>query len=123
MAFKHNNKEYFGKQLIISVYGCNDNIHSIEFWKPWFSELVDLIDMKAFGPLHIDEFGENELHGISALQFIYTSSIVMHNEKRNNGVHLDVFSCKDFDEEKIIEYLAKTIEPDFRTMTKHIIYR
>ena len=116
-------KEYFGKHLVLDVYGCSDDIHSIEFWENWIPLLVNLIDMKAYGPLIIEKFGEGELHGISAMQFIETSSIVLHNEKRNNGIHLDVFSCADFDEYEVYNYVQKTLHPNMNTARYKIVFR
>lgn len=116
-------KRYFGKHLILDVYECSEDIYDVEFWKRWIPTLVDLIDMKAHGPLRIEKFGDGELHGISAMQFIETSSIVLHNEKRNNGVHLDVFSCADFDEYKVYDYVRKTINPNMNTAKYKIVWR
>ena len=116
-------KECFGKMFTISAYECENKIHNIEFWADWFDALINLIDMKAHGQLHIEKFGEGELHGISAFQFIETSSITLHTEKRNNGIHLDVFSCKDFDEHKIFDFLYKTLKCNLKKAHFKIIYR
>jgi len=40
--------------------------------------LIDAIGMRAHGPLMLDRFGDDELEGWSALQFIETSSITIH---------------------------------------------
>lgn len=123
MMVKHINKYYFGKEFIISIYSCCDDIHNIDFWSTWFSELINLIDMKAHGPLHIEKFGEGDLHGISAMQFIETSSIVMHTDTKNNGIHLNIFSCKDFDEYLVNNYIYKTLHPDIKSCNMKLIYR
>lgn len=123
MMVEHNGQKYFGKHLVISVYECSEDIHEIEFWKTWFPKLIDLINMKAYKELRIEKFGDGDLHGISAMQFIETSSIVMHNEKRNNGIHLDIFSCADFDEYLVYDFIQKTLHPNMKTANQRILFR
>ena len=59
--------------------------------------LIDAIGMRAHGPLMIDRFGDDELEGWSALQFIETSSITVHADEVFGRCFVDVFSCKPFD--------------------------
>lgn len=123
MSFTHEGKELFGKHLLIDVEGCNGNLESIEHWKSWFKELLKIIDMKPYGELVIDEFGEGDLLGVSAVQLIYTSCITMHTYYKNRGIYLDVFSCKDYDEKKVIGHVMKHFEPNLDNIKYKIIYR
>ncbi len=59
--------------------------------------LIDAIGMLAHGPLMIDRFGNDELEGWSALQFIETSSITVHADEVFGRCFVDVFSCRAFD--------------------------
>jgi hypothetical protein len=59
--------------------------------------LIDAIGMQAHGPLMIDRFGDDELEGWSALQFIETSSITVHADEVFGRCFVDVFSCRSFD--------------------------
>jgi S-adenosylmethionine/arginine decarboxylase-like enzyme len=59
--------------------------------------LVDAIGMTAHGPLLLDRFGDGELEGWSAMQFIETSSITLHADEVSGRLFVDVFSCRDFD--------------------------
>jgi S-adenosylmethionine/arginine decarboxylase-like enzyme len=59
--------------------------------------LVDAIGMRAHGPLMLDRFGDGELEGWSAMQFIETSSITLHADEVSGRLFVDVFSCRDFD--------------------------
>ena len=43
--------------------------------------VIDAIGMRAHGPLRIDRFGDDELEGWSAMQFIETSSITIHADE------------------------------------------
>jgi S-adenosylmethionine/arginine decarboxylase-like enzyme len=60
-------------------------------------EVIDAIGMRAHGALMIDRFGDDELEGWSALQFIETSSITVHADEVFGRCFVDVFSCKPFD--------------------------
>ena len=59
--------------------------------------VIDQIGMVAHGPLMLDRFGDDELEGWSALQFIETSSITIHADEVFGRCFVDVFSCKPFD--------------------------
>ena len=45
----------------------------------------------------IERFGDDELEGWSALQFIETSSITLHADEVFGRCFVDVFSCRPFD--------------------------
>jgi S-adenosylmethionine/arginine decarboxylase-like enzyme len=45
----------------------------------------------------LDRFGDGELEGWSALQFIETSSITLHADEVFGRCFVDVFSCRPFD--------------------------
>ena len=59
--------------------------------------VIDAIGMRAHGPLMIERFGEGELEGWSAMQFIETSSLTIHADEFSGRCYVDVFSCKPFD--------------------------
>ncbi len=59
--------------------------------------LIAAIGMRAHGALMIDRFGDHELEGWSALQFIETSSITIHADEVFGRCFIDVFSCRPFD--------------------------
>jgi len=53
--------------------------------------------MKPYGKAMVRRFGEGNLRGNSALQFIQTSSISIHADEYYERVFIDIFSCKRFD--------------------------
>ena len=59
--------------------------------------LINAIGMRAHGPLALDRFGDGELEGWSAMQFIETSSITVHADEVCGRCFVDVFSCLLFD--------------------------
>jgi S-adenosylmethionine decarboxylase len=59
--------------------------------------VIDAIGMRSHGPLMIDRFGNDELEGWSALQFIETSSITIHADEVSGRCFVDIFSCRPFE--------------------------
>ena len=59
--------------------------------------VIEESGMRAHGALHLERFGDGELEGWSAMQFIETSSITIHADEFGNRCFVDVFSCKPFD--------------------------
>jgi S-adenosylmethionine/arginine decarboxylase-like enzyme len=59
--------------------------------------VIDAIRMRAHGPLALERFGDGELEGWSAMQFIETSSITVHADEVFGRCFVDVFSCRPFD--------------------------
>jgi len=93
----------------VDLAGCDNGlIQSPRAIKEFVSSLIEFIDMKAFGPMHIQQFGEAHLYGYSVMQFIETSSIVVHfDDKRGNRAFIDVFSCEYFDPKKVERFAKK----------------
>ena len=59
--------------------------------------LITAIGMRAHGLHMLDRFGDDELEGWSAMQFIETSSITIHADEVFGRCFVDVFSCRRFD--------------------------
>lgn len=103
-------KQYipWGKSLAINLYDCDISpISDPESIKRYIREVIELIDMKAHGPTYIDRFGEGELEGYSAMQFIETSSITVHCDEPDRRCFIDIFSCKPFETKKAEDFSKK----------------
>jgi S-adenosylmethionine/arginine decarboxylase-like enzyme len=61
--------------------------------------VIEAIGMRAHGPLRLERFGNGELEGWSAMQFIETSSITIHADEFSCRCFIDVFSCREFEPE------------------------
>jgi S-adenosylmethionine decarboxylase len=74
--------------------------------------VIAAIGMRAHGPLHLERFGDAELEGWSAMQFIETSSVTLHADEVWGRCFVDVFSCRAFDAElaaaTAVEYFGGT---------------
>ena len=97
--------EKYGVELILDLHGCDASTFNRESIGGYFERLCELIDMKREA-LHFwddTDVAEDEkqtsphTQGTSAVQFILTSSIVIHTLDQLNAVYVNMFSCKAFD--------------------------
>lgn len=112
---------YYGKHTILSAALCNDNLLSKDVIRAFIAELVERIDMTAFGDPIVERFGEGIEVGISAVQLIMTSAITIHTNDAARDLYLDVFSCKDFEEGVIEQVVRDTFAP--QSVTLHTFLR
>lgn len=95
----------WGKSISLDLYGCDlEPISNPEKIKKFVADVIKEINMKAHGPCHIERFGTGDLEGYSAIQFIETSSITVHCDEPEFRCFIDIFSCKDFDENLVEEF-------------------
>lgn len=106
-------KTMWGQHLVLDMGGCNENISRKGSIRAFVVELVDIIDMVAFGEPIIEHFATHspEAAGYSLVQLIETSAISAHFSDHNRDVYLDVFSCKPFDRDSVIEVVDKYFDP------------
>jgi S-adenosylmethionine/arginine decarboxylase-like enzyme len=100
------NKRFWGKLASIDLVGCNEKIMQPKEIRKFCDELCKKINMKKYGPTYLKRFGVGKLEGYSFMQFIETSSITAHFEEQQSPkkAFIDIFSCKDFNENKAKEY-------------------
>lgn len=102
---KKSDYKMWGKSIHINLYGCDLSLISDpKAISEFVNKIIKIIDMVAYGPIHIDRFGEGEIEGYSAMQFIETSAITVHADEPGRRCFVDIFSCKDFDEEAAVDY-------------------
>ena len=112
----------FGWHLILDCsYGDIEKTKDIEYITKWIKQLVIDIDMIPYGEPQVFHFGDGNLAGWTALQFITTSNILVHFMDDTGNFFLDCFSCKSFDPEIVI----KSVQDNFRPlgMTKKYFVR
>jgi S-adenosylmethionine/arginine decarboxylase-like enzyme len=98
-------KDQYGIELILDLHGCD----AAKFTRPsiteYFEKLCVLIDMQREDLHFWDDVGLSEedkqtsphTQGTSAVQFILTSSIVIHTLDQLQAVYINIFSCKVYD--------------------------
>ena len=97
----------WGKSMWMDCKNCNSNILFGDIIRNFSKELVEKIDMIAFGDPQVIYFGSDDKEGYTLVQLIETSNIVAHFSSKSQTMYLDVFSCKDFDPQKVIEVVKK----------------
>ena len=98
--------EHWGYHLIINASGCNDSIKDDKAIKKFVKQLVNDIDMVAYGKPQVIHFGTDNKMGYTLVQLIETSNICAHFVEETNDMYLDVFSCKDFNR-TVVEQLVR----------------
>lgn len=107
--------EPYGKELILDLSECDVRTFTRKSIGKYFDELCRLIDMEAQDRHFWDDEGlpEDECQtnpktcGVSAVQFILTSTIVVHSLTKMGKVFINIFSCKDFDVDEARKFTIK----------------
>ena len=96
----------YGWHVSVDLVGCNEKVTDAEAIKKFARDLCKVIDMVPYGEPLVPFFGEkNEVtKGHSLLQFVETSSITGHFSDHYRSAHIDVFSCKEFSDEKVVAF-------------------
>lgn len=102
---------YYGKHLVLGATGCNDNLLSEEKIAQFLRELVNRIDMVAYGEPLVARFGQGIEEGISGVQLIETSAIMVHTNDMARDLYLDVFSCKGYSERDVTAFVEQVFAP------------
>ena len=105
----------YGKELILDLYECNSGQFTRTGIRTYFKRVCILINMERgkltwWDDLHTpkaEKETEPHLVGTSAVQFIKTSNITIHTLDILRRVYLNVFSCKDFNEDVVVEFTAE----------------
>jgi len=74
-------------------------------------QLVKNIDMVAYGEPQIVNFGSGNKAGFTLVQLIETSNICAHFCNEDGNAYIDVFSCKPFETEVVIELVQESFKP------------
>ena len=96
----------YGFELIMDLHGCDIGTFNRESLDEYFDKVCKAIDMEKCERYWWDDVGVAEeekqtsphTKGTSAVQFLLTSTIVIHTLELLKAVYLNIFSCKKFDE-------------------------
>lgn len=107
----------FGWQADINLSMCLKNrLDKMVRVKEYLTEVVKQIDMLPYGPPIVHRFGEGTLEGVTGLQLIYTSSIVVHCDEPGRRVFITCFSCKKFDADMLRDFSIEFFKAKQSTM-------
>jgi len=99
----------YGKEVILDIHNCDSSTFTRKSIRGYFVEVCTSIEMERCKLCWWDDHGvpseeqetEPHLKGTTAIQFISTSNITIHTLDLMKRVYLNVFSCKDFDEDVV----------------------
>jgi S-adenosylmethionine/arginine decarboxylase-like enzyme len=107
----------WGLHTAIDLYDCDLTVMTdADALRRFAVELVDLLDMEAYGPPIVEFFGcgtwmpgqpedeKPDTAGYTLVQLIQTSSITGHFADGIRRIFLDVFSCKPYDPGTVVAF-------------------
>lgn len=113
LAANEGTKPY-GVELILDLHACDTSRFTRSAIESFFTRLCELIDMERCDLHFWDDLGVPEedqqtnpkTKGTSAVQFILTSTIVVHTLDLMGAVYVNIFSCKEFDTDAAASFTA-----------------
>jgi len=105
--------ESYGKELILDLHNCDPTTFTRKSIKDYVNTLCREVIYMETEDLHFwdydgdpDGYAEapDHLKGISAVQFIKTSSIVIHTLDVLQKAFINIFSCKEFNVLEAVEF-------------------
>ena len=123
------NPNHYGKEFTLDLHDCDVEKFTRKMIKQYFIELCDIIEMEREKLVFWDYYGDSEgyknappkLKGISAVQFIKTSTITIHTLDLMQNVYLNIFSCKDFDTNAAKEFSQRWFRG--KVINSHVMER
>ena len=105
MSKMNNKREPYGQELILDLHGCDASTFNRKSLDGYFETLFKAIKMQKCERYFWDDVGVPEedqqtsphTKGTSAVQFILTSSMVIHTLELLEAAYINIFSCKAFD--------------------------
>jgi len=99
----------YGKEVLLDLQDCNREMFSVEGLDNYITELCATIEMKRYGTPKFWEDNSNTPHlkGVSVMQFIETSNIIIHALDYTASTLINIFSCKDFDIDVMKDFSVK----------------
>lgn len=101
----HESLKPYGFELIFDLHDCDVATFTRASLNKYFTKLCKAIDMERCELHFWDDVGvppeerqtSPQTKGTSAVQFILTSTIVVHTLDLLQAVYINIFSCKPFD--------------------------
>lgn len=119
----------YGTELILDLHGCDPARFNRDFIRRYCGELCNLIGMEQcdlhfwddVGVSPADQQSDPKTKGTSAVQFILTSTIVIHTLDLMRAVYVNIFSCKEFDTDGAGRFTAERF--DSKDWTARVVLR
>jgi len=105
----------FGPHLILEAYGCpKEKLADMAGLAKMLDSYPTKLDMNKIMPPYVFTYNDGTVEedwGVSGVVLIAESHISIHTFPEKGFAALDIFSCKDFDVEKAIEFFCEQYEP------------
>lgn len=116
-------------EVILDLKECDPSTFNRQSLRRYFKVLCEKIDMQRDKLVFWDDIGVPEEYqqdrphtkGTSAVQFILTSSIVIHTLDMTGEIYINIFSCKGFNADIATEYTLDYFKGKIRK--QHVIDR
>lgn len=108
----------FGVELLVDCKNCRGNITNEEYIQLFIDELVLKMEMKKKGRTLFEYFEDNEYNrerdivGYSVVQIISLSNITLHINEISKSMYINIFTCGNLDEDKIIKLIRSYFNPE-----------
>ncbi len=124
----------YGKELVIDLYTCDVSLFGREGLNAYIIELCDNVIHMKRADLHWWDYEDDpegyekapaHLKGVSAVQFIETSSIVIHTIDDKGLIMINIFSCMDYNSGETVEFTAKYFSAesfDYSSIRRGVFY-
>ena len=118
-------KNIFGYELLLDCYDCKPGVcDDIAHCYKFLDKIVGYIGMEKQEEPNIFRTDGKKFpgkEGLSGWVPLATSSIVIHTLSSKNFISIDVYSCKGFSNEKVIEFVKKYFKP--KSIEKNFLER
>lgn len=112
---------------MLDCYGCDkEKLKNADFILKFLNDTVKKLDMHIIKEPSLISYDYNpetwDNGGVSAIVIIAESHISIHTFPENDGfMSLDMFSCKDFNIDKVISIVNKEFKPEM--VEKNLVMR
>lgn len=107
--------QYWGTELIVNCTNCDrSKVTDEKIIRSFIKELIEEIKMVSWNDPLIQHFEtpNPNLSGWSFCQMITTSAITAHFIDESGNAFINIFSCKEFNENDAIKVIQKYFNPE-----------
>src|SRR5690606_6542240 len=107
---KTNTRDY-GLHMTLDAYGANPHkLEDVSLLYETLNELPAKIGMRKIGFPQIAQFKEKDIAGISGIIMIVESHMSIHTYSKKDFLSMDVYSCKEFDHQAVVDHIKRIYE-------------
>ena len=111
-----------GNHLLLECYGGDlDNLNDKELLKEILNNLPEEIEMNKISDVLISDYENGDESGISGVVLLAESHISIHTYPLKKFAVADVFSCKEFNVEKVVNILKEKFK--FEKINNRLVVR